>query len=487
MPNNFYLTTTLPYVNAEPHIGFALEIVAADVIARYQREILNNKVIFNTGTDEHGQKIYQNALDNHQDPQAYVDHYAAKFEELKKLLNLSYTHFIRTTDKNHVAAAQKFWEICDTNGYIYKKEYKTKYCVGCELEKTDSELVDGKCPLHPNKELEIREEENYFFKFSAFQQPLLDLYEKNPEFVKPEEKMKEIKAFVSNGLQDFSISRLKEKMPWGIPVPNDPGHVMYVWFDALVNYISTLGWPNENAEFAGFWPGIQLAGKDNLRQQSAMWQAMLLAAGIKPTKQILINGFISVAGQKMSKSLGNVISPTEMVNRYGTDATRYLLMNLGPFGTDMDVTWEKLDTVYQAKLANNLGNTISRIAKMCENSNVGYDFSVKPWEFNTRKNGKKPLFALKSASNELENFLLRSALFDISLYTNFIEEQLSKEQPWKLEGDKQKDVLKKAVSSIVELAKILKPFMPAVAEKIAHHFAQEKITALTPLFPRLEK
>ncbi len=487
MKDTFYLTTTLPYVNAEPHIGFALEIVAADVIARYQRDILNNKVIFNTGTDEHGQKIYQNAIDNNQDPQAYVDHYAAKFEELKKLLNLSYTHFIRTTDKNHVVAAQKFWEICNNNGYIYKKEYKTKYCIGCELEKTDSELDDGKCPLHPNKELEIREEENYFFKFSAFQQPLLALYEKNPEFVKPAGKMKEIKAFVANGLQDFSISRLKEKMPWGIQVPNDPNHVMYVWFDALVNYISTLGWPSENSVFNQFWPGIQVAGKDNLRQQAAMWQAMLLAAKIQPSEQILINGFISVDGQKMSKSLGNVIAPTEMVKRYGVDATRYLLMNLGPFGTDMDVSWEKLDMVYQSKLANNIGNTISRVAKMCENSGIGYQDSYKPWKFKTRKDGEEAIFALDSAKKEMINFQLRSALTDISLYTNFIEEKLSKEEPWKLEGEKQKEILQTAISSIIELAKSLQPFMPTVSEKIITHFSQEKITALKPLFPRLEK
>lgn len=473
MKNNFYLTTTLPYVNAEPHIGFALEIVAADVIARYQRDILDNNVVFNTGTDEHGQKIYQNALDNHQDPQAYVDHYAAKFEDLKKLLNLSYTHFIRTTDQHHIEAAQKFWVICNQNGYIYKKEYKTKYCVGCELEKTDSELEDGRCPLHPNKELEIREEENYFFKFSALQKSLLELYRVNPEFVKPAGKMKEIKAFVEKGLQDFSISRLKEKMPWGIPVPGDEAHVMYVWFDALVNYISTLGWPNENSEFTDFWPGIQLAGKDNLRQQAAMWQAMLIAAKIKPSKQILINGFISVAGQKMSKSLGNVIAPTEMVARYGTDATRYLLMNLGPFGSDMDVTWEKLDTTYQATLANGLGNLCSRVAKLAEKTNLTNQTNIEelPAEF---------------SQHMAENNLL--AALTISQYIqNALDQFLAQEQPWKQEVAQAQETLTTAIGKIRLLAKMLQPFIPEVAEKISQHFGQEKITALTPLFPRLEK
>jgi methionyl-tRNA synthetase len=469
----FYLTTTLPYVNAEPHIGFALEIVAGDVITRYQKDILNNEVVFNTGTDEHGQKIYQKALENDQDPQEYVDHYAAKFEDLKKQLNLSYTHFIRTTDNNHVEAAQKFWGICNDNGHIYKKEYKTKYCVGCELEKTDSELEDGFCPLHPNKELELREEENYFFKFSSFEKPLLDLYNSQPEFVKPAGKMKEIKSFVENGLQDFSISRLKEKMPWGIPVPGDDDHVMYVWFDALVNYISTLGWPNESGEFADFWPGVQVAGKDNLRQQSAMWQAMLMAANIKPSKQILINGFISIDGQKMSKSLGNVISPKEMIERYGTDATRYLLMNLGPFNTDMNVSWEKLDTAYTAELSNGLGNLCSRIAKLCEKTNL-------------KNNTKVPDLPTEYVES-IEQFEILSALEETQKIQNGLDQYLAKEQPWKKEVKETHEILGESVLKIRLLAVMLKPFMPEVSEKIENHFSQPKISAITPLFPRLEK
>jgi len=473
VPDTFYLTTTLPYVNAEPHIGFALEIVAGDVIARFQRDLLGKEVVFNTGTDEHGQKIYQEALKNHQEPQAYVDFYASKFSELKKLLNLEYSHFIRTTDTHHVAAAQKFWELCDKNGYIYKKEYKTKYCVGCELEKTDSELVDSKCPLHPNKEIELREEENYFFKFSAFQQPLLDLYAKNPEFVKPDSKMKEITAFVQNGLQDFSISRLKEKMPWGIPVPNDDKHVMYVWFDALVNYISTLGWPNneEMSEFARFWPGIQLAGKDNLRQQSAMWQAMLFAAGVQPSKQILINGFISVAGQKMSKSLGNVISPKEMVDRYGTDATRYLLMNLGPFGSDMDVTWEKLDTTYTANLSNGLGNLCSRIAKLCEKTELKND-TLKP-------------VLPKEYLDSLGNYDLAAALQITQKIQNNLDQFLATKQPWKQEVATAHITLKEAISQLRLLTEMLQPFMPELAATIKNHFSKTEITALSPLLPRI--
>lgn len=468
--SNFYLTTTLPYVNAEPHIGFGLEIVTADVICRYMRET-GHEVIFNTGTDEHGQKIYEKALENKQDPQAYTDFYAAKFEELKKLFDLSYTHFIRTTNPDHKKSAQEFWRICDQNGYIYKKMYKVKYCVGCELEKQDSDLVDGKCPLHPNKELELREEENYFFKFSAFEQQLLDLYQDRPDFVRPESKYKEIVAFVKGGLQDFSISRLKEKMPWGVEVPNDPGHVMYVWFDALVNYISTLGWPKPDSQFTDFWPGTQIAGKDNLRQQSAMWQAMLLAAKLPPSKQILINGFISIDGQKMSKSLGNVISPTELVSKYSTDGARFLLMYLGPIGTDMDTSWEKLDVAYTANLANGLGNLCSRVAKMAEKASLaGIDTDIPPHD---------------AYVQAMEKFEIKAAL-DLAIeHISNTDRFLSNTKPWQLTGQKQVDVLTDAVKKIRGAAWLLKPFMPDTAAKILSHFSSERITALSPLFPRI--
>ena len=269
----FYITTTLPYVNAKPHIGFALELVQADVIARTKR-LTNHEVVFNMGTDEHGVKIYRAAEKEEKEIQKYVDEYAATFKDLQEALNTSWTHFVRTTDDSHIKAAQAFWERCDANGDIYKKQYAVKYCVGCELEKTDSELEKGKCPIHPTMELEEIDEENYFFKFSKYQEPLLKLYEEHQDFVMPSHRLKEIKNFVEGGLSDFSISRKKEKMPWGIPVPGDETQVMYVWFDALVNYISTLGWPEFEGDFLRFWPGIQVAGKDNLRQQSAIWQAI---------------------------------------------------------------------------------------------------------------------------------------------------------------------------------------------------------------------
>jgi methionyl-tRNA synthetase len=472
---NFYITTTLPYVNAEPHIGFGLEITAADVIARYMRQSGHN-VIFNTGTDEHGQKIYEKALDNKQTPQEYTDYWADKFSNLKTLLDVDYTHFIRTTDKHHVEAAQKFWEIVDQNGYIYKKMYKVKYCVGCELEKQDSELVKGRCHLHPNKELELREEENYFFKFSAFQDQLFELYggeKEDNDFVIPAGKLKEIKSFVKGGLKDFSISRLKEKMPWGVEVPTDSDHVMYVWFDALVNYISTLGWPNTEGEYKDFWPGVQIAGKDNLRQQSAMWQAMLLAANLPPSKQILINGFVSIDGQKMSKSLGNVISPQEMVDRYGTDGTRFLLMFLGPIGSDMDTSWEKLDTAFTAHLSNGIGNLCSRVAKMCEKAELS--------------GNKETVEVSEVVGNELDKMNIKQSLEEIIRAIGEADQYLSKEQPWTKSGDEQKVILNKSVAMIKQIATDLLPFMPKTAQSIVGHFSQEKIVALKPLFPRLQK
>lgn len=471
MANKYYITTTLPYVNAEPHIGFALEIIQADAIARFHKEVLKEEVIFNFGTDEHGQKIYQKALEEKKDPQAYCDEYAAKFDALKKALNLSYTNFIRTTDAKHIEAAQAFWKLCDKNGDIYKKVYKTKYCVGCELEKTDSELVGGRCPLHPNLELEIIEEENYFFRFSKYQKVLLDFYEKNPDFVVPEGKFNEIKSFVKEGLQDFSVSRLKSKMPWGIDVPNDPDQVMYVWFDALINYISTLGWPGDEKNFKHFWPGVQVAGKDNLRQQTAIWQAMLASAGLPNSKQVFIHGFITVNGQKISKSLGNTINPIETAEKYGTDALRYyLLSKINPYD-DSDFTFDKFEGTYNGELANGLGNLVARTAKLCQNS--GFEFAASKVTIDPK---------ITEALNEYK--------FDVALKTIWEEvaqtdQFINEEEPWTLKGEELKKVLVHLVDHIRSIAFNLKPFLPETAEKIEKQFDSAKIKAEAPLFPRL--
>lgn len=471
--SRFSLTTTLPYVNADPHMGHALEFVQADSIARHRR-LMGDEVIFNTGTDEHGIKIYRKALEAGKDPQAYVDEYAARFGKLKEALNLSYTHFIRTTDPNHKKAAQEFWKLCDAKGDIYKKAYKIKYCVGCELEKTDSELVDGKCPIHPNLEIELIEEENYFFRFSNYQKPLLDLYASRPDFVVPESRLHEIRVFVERGLQDFSISRLKEKMPWGVPVPGNENQVMYVWFDALVNYISTLGWPDE--KYADWWPSVQCAGKDNLRQQSAMWQAMLLSAGIEPSRQILIHGFITSGGQKMSKSLGNVINPFDIVSEYGTDALRYFLAHhIHPF-EDSDFTNERFKEAYNANLANGLGNLVARVMKMATTHlSSPVVLTEEEEKFET------------VVSECIERYEFNRAMDLIFEHVQKGDQYIQVTVPFKAVKDdstKQKALedIERLVRHIYKIATHLTPFMPGTAEAIKG--AVKTHTMPPALFPR---
>ncbi len=467
MTQKKYITTTLPYVNAEPHIGFALEIVQADVIARSWRQ-RGYEVVFNTGTDEHGQKIYQKALESKLDPQTYCDGYAKKFNNLKEALNLSYTHFIRTTDKKHIAAAQEFWNRCLKNGDIYKKNYQAKYCVGCELEKTDSDLDQGKCPLHPKNTIELRDEENYFFAFSKFQKPLFELYEKQPEFVLPHSKLNEIKQFVMGGLTDFSISRLKEKMPWGIPVPNDENHVMYVWFDALINYISTINWPAE--AYSEWWPGIQVAGKDNLRQQSAMWQAMLMSAHVPLSQQIVIHGFIESNGQKMSKSLGNVVNPYEMVKKYGTDAVRYYLLREIPTLDDGDFSEARMKELYNSDLANELGNCVSRITTIAAKDAL----IAEP----------RPYKLSGESATLIETFRLNEVLVSIWDQIKKLNKQINEETPWSKTPDERKIFLLEALSQMQAIANDLAPFLPATSDQIVKA-TTGAITKVPPLFPRL--
>lgn len=476
----YYITTTLPYVNADPHIGFALEIIQADVLARWHVQ-RGDEVVFNTGTDEHGQKIYQGALEKNQSPQEYCDYYAGKFSSLKEVLNLSYTNFIRTTDDHHLRAAQEFWRRCLASGDIYKKQYTTKYCVGCELEKTDSELVDGKCPIHPNKEVELREEENYFFKFSNYQKKLLDLYNSQPDFVVPVSRLKEVKSFVESGLQDFSISRLKSKMPWGVPVPDDEDHVMYVWFDALVNYISTLGWPDQ--KYSNWWPGVQVAGKDNLRQQSAMWQAMLMSAGIDTSKQIYIHGFMTKDGQKISKSTGNTVNPLELAEKYGTDAVRYYLLKaIHPY-EDSDFSVTSFEAVYNSDLANGLGNLVSRLAQMIEkfSSNILISEDKVKMDSRHQLTEEKIFKALKEYNFNVAIEAIREDIF-------FANQQIELVKPWELNKVNPGQCvieLEKLATTVVSIAQNLQPFIPATSQKIIDIYLNKKILKPEPLFVRL--
>ncbi len=494
MKKNIYITTTLPYVNAEPHIGHAREFVQADVFARIYRE-LDYNVYLNTGTDEHGAKIAEKAEEEGKSPQEYVDEQAKRFREFCELFGMKYDRFMRTTNEDHVKAAQEFWKICNENGYIYKKNYKTKYCVGCELEKTDSELVNGECPDHPGKPIEEIDEENYFFKFKKFDKKLLEFYEKNSDFVKPEKRFREIKSFVEQGLTDFSISRLKEKMPWGVPVPNDSDHVMYVWFDALTNYISTLGWPKDQKNFEKWWGNkkspqvLQFCGKDNLRQQSAMWQAMLMSVNLPNSKRVYVNGFINVDGQKMSKTIGNVISPFEMVERYGVDATRYLLLSIGSFGEDTDVTWKKLDEKYNADLANGIGNLTSRIVTLYQKIDENFDFS-RGNNGNVYKNESfKKEFEKNLHEGNLE-IILKQVISHVQILDKYLEEK----KLWEVAKTDEKKFKKGLKSLIVGegerltrglifISGLLEPFMSETAKKIEKSLQEkEKVQ----LFPRVE-
>lgn len=473
---NLYITTTLPYVNAEPHVGHALEFVRADVIARFQK--LNGAdVFFNTGTDEHGQKVFNKAIEVKREPQDYVDEYSEKFREVIKALGVSdEVHFIRTTNPDHKKAAQEFWKRCAAAGDIYKKNYKVKYCVGCELEKQESELENNRCPFHPNLQLELINEENYFFKFSKYQDRLLRLYSSNKDFVVPNTRKNEIETFVSRGLEDFSVSRLKEKMPWGVPVPEDEEHVMYVWFDALVNYISTLGWPKEDGDFDKYWNNgrkIQYAGKDNLRQQSAMWQAMLMSAEVKNSDNIVINGFITSGGKKMSKSTGNVIDPMKVIDEYGTDAVRYFVTREISTFEDGDWTEERFKEAYNANLANGIGNLASRIMKMAERN-----IENKP-----KLDGIKlpPEYA-----EFLNKFEIQKATDLIWQKISELDQKIQETEPFKLiKADKGRavEIIKELTNELYLIATMLLPILPETSLKIKESIISNK-SFDKPLFPR---
>ena len=469
-----YLTTTLPYVNASPHMGHALEFVQADAYARTLR-LKGEEVLFNTGTDEHGQKIYEKALENGQSPQEYVDYYAAEFQKLKSAFNLSYDRFIRTTDPGHISAAQEFWRRCEAAGDIYKKAYQVRYCVGCELEKTDSDLEDGKCPLHPNMELQLIDEENYFFRFSNYSDRLLALYKGQEDFVVPRMRVNELTSLIEReGLQDFSISRLKEKMPWGIEVPGDDTQVMYVWFDALVNYISTLGWPTDTETFEKFWPVVQFAGKDQVRQQAAMWQAMLMSVGLPTSRQIFIHGFITSGGQKMSKSLGNTIDPLEYVERYGADAVRYVLLrHIHPF-EDSDLTKERFEELYTANLVNGLGNLVARVMKLAETN----------LEAPIERPAETPF--PDSYWQSIDTFEFNTALDYIWERIGAVDERITREEPFKVvkeDVEKGREIIRELCVEVYQIGRLLNPFLPEASELITSAVLANKKPE--NLFPRL--
>jgi len=453
-----YITTTLPYVNASPHMGHALEFVQADTLARYWR-LLGHEVFFNMGVDEHGQKIARKADEYGVSRQDYVDKYAAEFNTLKEALNLSYDSFIRTTYPFHIIAVQHIWKLWEATGDVYKKKYKGLYCVGCESFKTDSDLVDGKCLDHKVEPEEI-EEENYFFKLSNYQE-YLEQYLSQESVIVPDFRRLEALNFVKNGLEDLSISREVKRMDWGVPVPGDKSQVVYVWFDALVNYISCLGWPEDKGgNFNKFWESnqtLQLAGKDQIRFQSIIWQAMLKSAGISATDTVFYHGFINSGGHKMSKSLGNVIDPYALVERYGTDGTRYIMLRHAHPTDDSDLTWEKMDEYFTANLVNGLGNLTARIMKMSE---THLDHPIE-----------KPLVNNfdDDYQNHLDTFNFQSVTDCVWRKVQELDEKITKTEPFRLvKTDKEAAVgiIKELAHDLYLIGKMLCPIMPETSIKI---------------------
>ena len=477
MPKNrFYVTTAIDYTNDVIHIGHAYQKVVADVLARYYRQTLGEKnVFFLTGTDEHGSTSEQAAKKVGKEPKEFVDDISAKDKEQLNSLNVSYDRFIRTTDSDHIKIVEDFYRKVQENGDIYKDKYSGLYCVSCESYKTESEIIDGHCAIHPTKELEKVTEENYFFRWSKYQEFLREHIQTHPEFVQPEGRRKEILSFLDQGLKDITISRQKEKVSWGIPVPGDPDQVIYVWFDALINYIS--GAPE-------FWPAdVQILGKDNLRWHALLWPAMLKSAGYELPKTIYAHGFLSLEGKKISKTLGNIIRPTELVEKFGVDPIRYYLIKFGPQKEDADLSLEKIKETYNSDLANGLGNLVSRVTKLVEDQTLD---SLKKYAEETQKGQT----LLDDVGSKLENFDFQSGLNLVWANISTLDRWINDEKPWELSPDERLKKLGKVViageglKGLLEIAEALKPFLPDTAEKIKKQFTG-KIKPASPLFPRL--
>ena len=480
MPKSFYITTPIYYVNASPHIGHAYTTIVADVLARYHRMIGEN-TFFVTGTDEHGDKIAEASQKAGVTPQEYADKISAQFRNLWPELAVTNDYFIRTTDSNHIETVRYILQKVYDSGDIYFGSYEGFYCVGCERFYMEKELVNGKCPDHKT-EPEHRKESNYFFRMSKYQDWLIGHIKENPDFIRPERYRNEVLAFLREPLEDLCISRPKSRLRWGITLPFDQDYVTYVWFDALVNYISAIGWPDDQKSFKKWWTdtggAVQYCGKDNLRQQSAMWQAMLMAVGLTPSKAIIINGFVTgEGGVKMSKSLGNTVNPIDVVKEYGTDAFRYFVTKeLHPF-EDSPFTAEKFKEAYNAGLANGLGNLTSRIMKMAEDN-------VEP----LNKGTIEQFAALKEPGffEAVESFNLQKAMNVIWEKIAILDQKIQKEKPFALvKTDKEKGqvLILELVQSLNEVAVMLSPFLPETSEKILKCIRENKMPE-KPLFLR---
>jgi len=483
----FYITTSIPYVNAAPHIGNVLDSVYADVLARYKRQH-NFDVRFLTGADEHGAKISRSAAANWVTPQQFVDENSAKFKNLKKVLNLSWDDFIRTSDRQrHWPGAQKLWRALKEKGDLYKKIYKGLYCVGHEAFITEKDLVDGKCWDH-QKAPEVIEEENWFFKLSKYTKEIEAKIKAGELKVVPEGRAHEILGLLKEGLEDISFSRPAKDLSWGVPVPDDDTQTMYVWAEALISYISALGYGSANeADFKKYWPAdVQVVGKDNLRFHAAIWPGMLLSAGLPLPKTLFAHGFLTVGGQKISKTVGNVIDPVELVNKYGADAVRYYLLREVPPFDDGDFSYEKFEERYNADLANGIGNFAARVLTLGE----------KLGEIPADKEKVKPAVEEKikitraEVEEKLAAFKFHEALATIWGLITFGDEYVNKEQPWKQAEGAAMDIIFNLVVVLDNVASLLQPFVPNVAQEIteAIHWTPAKtlkLSKLRILFPRI--
>ncbi|MEK6840567.1 MAG: methionine--tRNA ligase [Nanoarchaeota archaeon] len=466
--NKFYVTTPIYYVNASPHVGHLYTTIAADIISRWNR-LSGKDVFFLTGTDEHGQKVQEAAEKAGKTPKQFVDKIAKEFQDAFKLLNISNDNFLRTTNPFHEKEVQKVLQELYDKKHIYKGFYEALYCIGCEQYKTESDLVDGKCPLHKTTP-ELRKEEAYLFRLSAFQNQLLKLIKAGTYKILPEIRKKEIISFIESGLKDISISRLKEKVSWGIPLPFDKNHTCFVWVDAFWNYITGL---KEKNAFKKFWPAdVQLMAKDIIRVHATIWPALLLATRNKLPKTLFVHGYFTINGQKISKSLGNAISPVYFVNRYGTDSLRYFLARNIPFGEDGDFSEKVLAERHNNELADKLGNLVSRVSALAE-------------KYGTEKCKNKLLAKLNTKKIEklFSDYELDKVLNEIFAFIDLCNEHVQNKKPWETHDKK---VLYELADSIKAIAELLWPFIPETAEKIKKQFSAKNIKKEEILFRKIE-
>lgn len=488
MKNKFYVTTPIYYVNAAPHLGSAYTTIAADVLARYYRwKYGAENVFFMTGTDEHGAKIQEIAEKSGKSPKEFTDEISEDFKKAWKNLNINYDYFIRTTDKHHEEAVAKITEQLFDQGDIYKGGYQALYCVGCEQYKTKSELVDGKiCPDH-NRECEVHEEEAYLFALSKYQDKLEELISKDEILIRPETRKNEILSFIRSGLEDVAVSRKKENVSWGIDLPFDKDHTVYVWIDAFLNYLTGLGWPEDTSKSNEFWPAdVQLMAKDIVRVHATIWQAMLLALDLPTSKQLFVHGYFTVNGKKMSKSLGNVLEPNALVEKFGADAIRYAVLREFPFGTDGDVSEEKIASRYNSDLANDLGNLLQRVISMINR----YEVNVTRPEIldidKPREDKRQPSIR-ESISRSIENLCFEEALINIWKGIKNCNSLIDEKKPWELaKSDKEalSEVLNVLYNNLFGISELIEPFMPETSEKMKK---QLETLVPEPLFPRLQK